>query len=223
MSSSDVSVGDIVVVRSGVSDPDMGADLGGWQGRVIGIHPGEQPPTLDIQWDSITLRSMAPEVIERCEEEGLDWTQMCLEVGDVMVTDARDSEHDVAAVKAELAPRYTWFSLGGEQGRNIQRVVSSAEGRDEAAVFAAWQRHLEAHLTFPFAATLSDNEYGPMRQGDRLRVTGITFLDETYGIIVSVTHGRGVSSVPLCDLTAEDTTSPNHDLVDDYSTWFTNR
>ncbi len=107
MSSSDVSVGDVVVVRPGVADPDLGADLGGWQGRVIGAHPREQPPTLDIQWDSITLRGMAPEVIERCEEEGLDWAEMCLEVGEVMVTDVRDSAHDVAAAKAELASRYT--------------------------------------------------------------------------------------------------------------------
>lgn len=217
-----LAVGDSVVVKPGVTDVDLGGDLGGWQGRIAQIHPAD-PPTVDIEWDSITLRNMPPSIIEHCEEQGLDWSEMCLYADEVALAEARDTEDDVAAAKAELEATYAWVGLGGEQGKRIQRVVQSAAGRDELAVFRAWHKHLEANLTFPFRATVSEYQRGPVRQGDPVTVTGLVMLDDSYGTIVAVTHKRGVYELPLSDLQVAERASVNHQLVDDYAVWFANR
>lgn len=62
-----LAVGDSVVVRPGVTDADLGGDLGGWQGRIAQIHPMD-PPTLDIRWDSITLQTCAGPCVARASD-----------------------------------------------------------------------------------------------------------------------------------------------------------
>jgi hypothetical protein len=64
---------------------------------------------------------------------------------------------------------------------------------------------------------------GPVRQGARVSVLAITFLDETYGTIVAVKHKNGVHELPLCDLEAIGTSTETRQVVDDYSVWFANR
>jgi len=58
MKSRNWAVGESVVVKPGVSDPDTGGDIGGWQGRISAIFDAEE--TLTIQWDSLTLKSIPP-------------------------------------------------------------------------------------------------------------------------------------------------------------------
>ena len=53
------TIGDSVVVKPGVTDPDMDGDLGGWQGRVTAIYEDEDPVTVEIHWDSLTLKSIS--------------------------------------------------------------------------------------------------------------------------------------------------------------------
>ena len=72
-----VAVGDSIVVKPGVKDPDSGTDISGWQGRVTEIQsyqPGKL--TVTFQWDSLSLKRMPASAIRRCEEKGLDWTSM---------------------------------------------------------------------------------------------------------------------------------------------------
>lgn len=51
------TIGESVAVKPGVTDPDTGSDIGGWQGRISAIIAGEAL-ILTIQWDSLTLKSM---------------------------------------------------------------------------------------------------------------------------------------------------------------------
>src|SRR3990172_3068436 len=52
-------VGDSVVVKEGVQDPDFGGDMSGWQGRITKIDPRPpDPPLVTILWDSVTLRNI---------------------------------------------------------------------------------------------------------------------------------------------------------------------
>lgn len=61
--------GDCVKVKPGVKDPDWGADIGDWQGCVLGFDKAQRgKDTVLIQWDSITLRDMPLSMIERCDE-----------------------------------------------------------------------------------------------------------------------------------------------------------
>ena len=221
MKSRNWAIGESVVVKPGVTDPDTGRDIGGWQGRIGAILDGAE--ILTIQWDSLTLKSMLPAHIAWCEEEGLSWSEMNLSLDEVESAAARDTEDDVAVVIAELESQTSWLYLGGEQGKRIQAIVNRAAGHNELAVFRAWHAYLEEHLVFPFAARVEEPQRGPVRQGARVSVLAITFLDETYGTIVAVKHKDGVHELPLCDLKATGADVQTRELVEDYAVWFANR
>ncbi len=221
MESRNWTIGQSVVVKPGVTDPDTGNDISGWQGRIRAFY--DEEATLAILWDSLTLKSISPKHIAWCEEEGLSWTEMNLSVEEVEPVAARDTEKDVTATIKEIESKTGWLYLGGEQGKRIQQIVNRAKGRDEFAVFRTWHAYLEEHLVFPFAATVEEYQRGPVRQGARVSVLAITFLDETYGTIVAVKHKNGVNELPLCDLKATEADAETRQLVGDYAVWFANR
>lgn len=92
-------VGDSVVVKSGVIDPDFKIDISGWQGRIEEV---DDEQTHFIRWDSITLREMGLDLITRCENENLDWEVITLDIDDVEVATVRDSEADVSRIASQL-------------------------------------------------------------------------------------------------------------------------
>ena len=94
-----MKVGDSVRVKSGVLDPDLSVDIGGWQGRVREVH-GVQ--TIHIEWDSVTLRQMGLDLIIKCENDGLDWCSMTLNQDEVEAARSRDTEKDMAATVVDL-------------------------------------------------------------------------------------------------------------------------
>ena len=221
MKSRNWAIGESVVVKPGVTDPDTGRDIGRWQGRISAIL--DEADILTIQWDSLTLKSIPPAHIAWSEEEGLSWSEMNLLLDEVEPVAARYSEDDVVAAIAELESQTSWLYLGGEQGKRIQAIVNRVEGHNELAVFRAWHAYLEEHLVFPFAANVVEYQRGPVRQGARVSVLAITFLDETYGTIVAVKHKNGVNELPLCDLKATEADAETRQLVEDYAVWFANR
>jgi hypothetical protein len=215
------TIGESIVVKPGVTDPDTGHDIGRWQGRISAIL--DEAEILTIRWDSLTLKSIPPALLAWSEEEGLSWSEMNLLPEEVELAAARDTEDDVAAVIAELSSQTSWLYLGEEQGKRIQAIVNRAAGHNEMAVFRAWHAYLEEHLVFPFAATVQEYQRGPVRQGARVSVLAVTFLDETYGTIVAVKHTHGVHELPLCDLKATEADTETRQLVEDYAVWFANR
>ena len=94
------TIGESVVVKAGVKDPDTGGDIAGWQGRIHFIFEKEE--MLEIQWDSVTLRNMSDEDIAWCQEECLSWSEMNLSPEEVEPATARDTEKDVAKVIKEI-------------------------------------------------------------------------------------------------------------------------
>ncbi len=119
-----LKVGDSVVVKPGVTDPDMGDPIGGWQGRILAIEKRKgQPDMVHIQWDSITLKQMPALMIEHCEEEGLNWGEIWLDTEDVEPAKPRDTGKDVVKAAAEIEEQYAWAFLG-RQGRSIQKVLA---------------------------------------------------------------------------------------------------
>jgi len=215
------TIGDAVMVKPGVMDPDLGAEIGGWTGK-IAEEPGQDNLVL-ISWDSVTLQNMPDSAIAQCEEQGLDWTRMYLETQEVELTTPRGTEEDAAQIIEELQKKHAW-SWAGEEGQRIQQVLAGVDADDEMATLEAWEDHLEANLTFPFAAEIDEwQERGPLQAGDRVKVTGISLVDDLYGIIVDVRHERRKYAFPLCDLAVVDEDSPNHQIVADYRVWFANR
>ena len=218
-------IGQSVVVKPGAVDIDYGYDLSGWQGRVIEYHYADEQgnPYVTVAWDSITLKQMPAEMIERCEEGGLDWSTMGLYASEVMSASPRDKIQQVDQVKAEIEDAHQMDHLG-EQGRRMQQILNSADRKGEIGRFKAWEKYLKANLTFPFEAEVSEpQERGPIRTGERVSVLGIEIIDDSYGIIVSIKTKRGHYDFPLCDLEALPDTSPNYQPLNDYVVWFANR
>lgn len=118
-------VGDVVVVKPDVFDPDFKIPLGGWQGRITAMNPSYT--VLRIDWDSITLRQMPPDVVERCQMEGLYWHYMSLYAEEVKLAAARDTEKDaIAMFKAIQQGRVTLGSADGGGNGNDKRPGSSS-------------------------------------------------------------------------------------------------
>lgn len=219
--SDQIGVGDSVVVKAHTRDPDLGIDIGGWQGSIIDVSDAEG--TVCIAWDSATLETMPATIIDHCEEEGLAWDEMYLDVGEVMAAPPRDTPMDRAKVLARLQARHQWSHLGDE-GAQIQAVIGAVDSDDEWAVLEAWASNLRQVLRFPFEAQIAEPQgRGPLRVGDRLTVLAITDIDDQHGLIVRATHQGHRLELPLCDLKAADPRSLNHGPVQAYAVWFANR
>ncbi len=221
------ALGDCVVVKPGVKDPDTGSEIGGWQGRISAISADEArggPVLVSIEWDSLTLAGMPAELIESCEDEGFVWSEMTLSADEIAPAAARDTAADVGTALAKLESHYRsmgWSS--GEQGERIRQIVNRAQRGDEDAVLQVWHAYLEEHLRLPFGARVAQSQRGPVRQGEQVTVMGVTFLDESYGTIVAIKHPRGVIELPLYDLDATSGDAATQQLVADYGVWFANR
>jgi hypothetical protein len=94
-----LDIGDSVVVKSGVIDPDLDNDIGGWQGRVLEADDGD---SVFIRWDSITLQEMGLDIAIQCENNNLDWEVMTLDMADVQKAASRDTEKDVVRTAHQL-------------------------------------------------------------------------------------------------------------------------
>lgn len=216
-----LQLGDVVVVKPNVEDPDLNINIGGWQGRVSEI--SEEDNLVCIDWDSLTLKQMSDEIIDQCEEEGLDWSRMYLSLDEVQPTSARDSEDEVEEVVEFFESKHSWSYLG-EQGKRIQAVLEKAEYESDWAEFEAWEEHFQQVLKFPFEAEVAEwQDRGPLRTGDEVKVLGIEGSEDLYGILVSLRHKRRKYVFPLCDLEVSDKTSSNYQPVKDYVVWFANR
>ena len=113
--------------------------------------------------------------------------------------------------------------MNGEQEKRIQRIVKSAQSRNEYTIFETWHAYLEKHLKVPFSAVVAEYQSGSLRGGDEVTVIRISELEDLYGTLVHVKHKREIYTVPLCDLKAPDTDTQTEELVDDYAVWFANR
>lgn len=213
------------MVKSGIADPDYGYDLSGWLGLVIEPHrvDEQKKPLVTIAWDSLTLKQMPDEMIQRCEENALDWSSMGLYASEVAPASLRDKIQQVERVKAELEQKHQMDHLG-EVGRRIQHVLNNATRKGQAGALKAWEKYLEANLTFPFEAEVSEwQDRGPVKTGERVRVLGIEIVDDSYGLIVAIKTKHGHYDFPLCDLEVFPDTSPNYQPVKDYAVWFANQ
>jgi hypothetical protein len=216
-----IKMGDSVIVEPNVQDPDFGVDIGGWQGRVSKVLEDEK--IVCINWDSLTLKDIPDSMIAECEEDGLEWNKMYLQITEVKLATSRDREEDVAQITSQIQARHTWDHLG-EEGRNIQKILGHVDPNNERAILEAWKAHLCKVLCFPFEAEVAEfQERGRLSDGDQVTVQGITNMNDVYGILVEITYKREVRGFPLCDLEAKDTKSSNHGYVQEYVMWFANR
>ncbi|HET7087498.1 MAG TPA: hypothetical protein VFL17_02495 [Anaerolineae bacterium] len=95
-----INIGESVVIKPNVQDPDLGLDMGGWQGRITGMDLYHT--SVCVHWDSLTLHKMPETLIKEREAKGLGWDEMELDFAEVERTEARDTPRDVAETKTRL-------------------------------------------------------------------------------------------------------------------------
>ena len=213
-----IKVGDSVVVRAGVKDPDFGSELGGWQGRVSEITPESDIILIDL--DSITLKNMPDSYITQCEEEGLGWNQIYLGIEDVSLTTERDKEEDVDQVFGDLSGQHAYDYLG----EDIRQILKGVDLDDEMAVLDTWYDYLQDNLAFPFDAIVAEpQDRGPLKSGQAVRIKEMFEVEDLYGVLVTIIHKRSKYQFPLCDLEAKDKQSGNYKVLRNYVVWFANR
>lgn len=220
-----LKIGDNVKVKKNVVDPDMkGLCIAGWQGRIVQIEKDDVGKwVVDIRWDSITLQNMPEAVIEKCEEDGLDYTLCGLYADEVELAQPRDTEADAQKISDILEKSHSWSYLG-KQGQRIQKILGHIEEGNPMAELDAWEFFLERNLSFPFDAKVSESQdEGPLRLGDKVKVKKIELTDDLYGIIVQVWHRKKKYAFPLCDLEVINKDSSNYQYIDDYCVWFANK
>jgi hypothetical protein len=113
MATINFKVGDSGVVKPDTQDPDFDINIGGWQGRIIEVD--EESNLVGIQWDSITLKQIPEEMIDQCEEDEMDWSEMYLYPTEVELTQPRDTEDDVDAALDEIDEAHGWGYSGDEE------------------------------------------------------------------------------------------------------------
>lgn len=215
-----IKMGDSVIVKSSVQDPDFGISIGGWQGRISEVL--DDGKLVCIDWDSLTLKDIPGSMIESCEEDGMAWSQMRLETAEIELATCRDTEEDVTQTMSQIEAQHKWDHLG-EEGRQIQQILAHVDPDDEEAILESWDAHLRKVLCFPFEAeVIESQERGQFREGDQVIVQGLADIEDLYGILAEIKYKGEVYGFPLCDLEAKDTKSSNHGHVHLYDVWFSN-
>lgn len=216
-------VGDCVKAKDGLQDPDFDVDIGGWQGRITVIDEFEEETIVVVKWDSITLQSMSAALVEQCDEEGFDWSEISLSVEDVEPAACRDDEHEVEHVIHKME-KHMEFAHLGERGQRIQNVIEGIDEENYVDSLAAWNEYLHKTLSFPFTATIDEfEEEYPFPRGEEVIVTELGLIDDLYGIIAVIAHRDKTLDFPLCDLAATEKSSSNYQAIKDYRVWFANR
>lgn len=221
-----LKIGDSVVVREGVKEPDLEYfEIGGWQGRVLDIDTDSDKDhvLITIEWDSLTLFQMPSDYIEQSEIDGFDWSCMVLYDSDLEISVSRDKKENVKKAKAKLSDKYYWASLG-QEGSRISKILDGVDPHSEMKCLQRWSEHLDKELTFPIHAIVSESEDNWLiKSGDKVIIKAITHIVDMYGVIVSIRLNGKKYEFPLCDLEVIDKTLTDFQLIEDYGTWFANR
>jgi tetratricopeptide (TPR) repeat protein len=216
-------LGQSVRVKSGVKDPDNGADISGWQGLVKELSESDEGPLVLIGWDSRTLQEIPEEYIRDSAENELEWSEIYLLEDEVEPASERVTPEETQETLEQLKERYFWAFLG-EQGLRIQAVVQGLDPEDEPALFHAWETHLRQKLELPFKAEVIEPVKGiRLKMEEHVTVTGVTGFDEENGVLVEVEKGRLKTTFPLFNLENIGDADQNDNLIDDYSTWYFER
>ena len=79
MSNMEFDIGDKIVVKDGVLDPDFGTSIEGWTGEISEVDSdSESRITYRIEWDEKTIKGMSKKHITTCDKENLDHACMYL-------------------------------------------------------------------------------------------------------------------------------------------------
>lgn len=108
---SPVAMWDDLRVKEGVRDEDFGEVVGGWQGRAADVIFDEDGVFVLLVPDSISLKQVSREHLERAHQENVPWNAFAVRVDQVEPAEPRDTqEQSNAACEAIIAENPDLFS-----------------------------------------------------------------------------------------------------------------
>ena len=224
---SPIKIGDNVKVKDGVNDPDdEDYSIAGWQGWVVEVYDenlsADNIENLQfmVSWDSLTLKNIPRTRLIELEQEGYDWTMMCLDINDVDIATPRDKMEDAEAVSELLSDDIYWEGMG-EEGEQIVQILDNVKTQKDA--YKIWETYLKKELIFPFDAEYYSEDNSVILNDSDVKTLKLGNIDEDYGISVVVSFKNTTHQVALSDLEIKSEESPNFKVLDLYNTWFTNK
>ena len=188
------SVGDLVRVKTGVSDPDFpDIPLGGWAGTISEIDRDSRRPLYLIEWNQSTMDNRHPIIRKRCERDGLEEEHSWLNEEDIEaeVGDPVAMEQPVNIVTRPLHP--------DDQDDRIRAVFGLTSDdplpEPDEEYLERYYEHLTTNLTFPFGATYW-KETGPFESRKcTVNIVGLVApddgcVDDGYGLIAKIQRHR---------------------------------
>ena len=212
-------IGDTVRVKPGTIDPDFGFKIGGWHGQITEI----DDDVVCIELDSISLSETPDKYITKCEIDDLNWTTIYLLLDEVELSERRDTEEELIAIRKQIQLNHEWDDLG-DSGKIVSEVLKDINLSDNLAALNAWENYLKENLTFPLKAEISeyqDNEF--LEPGDEIEVDGIVGNDESDGVIAKVIFETESYYFPISDIQFLDNTTKNSKVLAAYKAWIENR
>ena len=219
-------IGDSVLVKSGIKEPDLEEfEIGGWQGRIgeIDTKSNNDNVLVTVEWDSISLEQLPCNYIEQSEMDGLGWQNITLYSSDLEKGIPRDKIEDVKNTQDKLSDKFHWVSLGDE-GLRISKILDNVNPHNEIKCLQKWVEYLDNKLTFPIDANVTESEDNWLiKDDDKVIIESLSEIVDLYGIIASIRLEEKKYEFPLCNLEAIDKTKPDFQLIEDYNVWFSNK
>ncbi|MCB0598749.1 MAG: 2OG-Fe(II) oxygenase [Lewinellaceae bacterium] len=107
-----LEIGQTVQVKAGQRDEDTGASLAGWSGRITALYP--EADTVEVEWDSPTLRRMPGAFICHSLDEGYDHTRYNVETANIEAIEPKDSPFEAEKTRRALEAHYRDYELHGK-------------------------------------------------------------------------------------------------------------
>jgi hypothetical protein len=153
--------GDTVKIKKGISLPDMEAfDMTDWQGKIVGFVESDDEKgvyLLEIELDSITLKNMSAEYIQKNIDEGFDFDTMILSKEDVEKAGARDKAIDRINVLKSINAKFLDESEGDDDDEEYwdddDEMVAEILGARKIGLnvpnLEKYMTYIKKEITFP--------------------------------------------------------------------------
>lgn len=184
------AVGALVRVKPGTTVPDFtDIPLGGWAGAISEVDQESDPPNYLIEWNQHTLDHMHPVYRKRCERDDLELESMWLAEEDI---EPDTGEPAVIEQPTNISTR----PLNEKDQDDRVRMALGLTSNDplpevEEETLGKYHSYLAGRLSFPFAATFSE-ETGPLEDTTyAVKVIGLLNADdEMYGLLCEARQGK---------------------------------
>ncbi len=115
-----MKIGDTVCVKKCKTFAYVeGYKISGFRGRIFDMYTDQGTEFVEIEYDSISLRSMSDEHIRAYIDDQTDYACCDFDTDEVEMSEPRDTIADVKAARKEISERIGFISIMDEEGYDV--------------------------------------------------------------------------------------------------------